>query len=162
MMIWICLVLFILYRILTSCLVGSRRSTPTNHRPRGQGGGFAPGWFPGSYRHDDSSDPPPPYSKYTSSSGSQTTGGNWQPGFWAGAAAGGLGTYLWNRNQRPQTTFAQRSYDWERPRGQRYTSPTFSSSGRSFSSYDRGEGSSSGSGLGAMRSSTGIGGSSVR
>lgn len=144
--------MYILYAVLKSCLTGSRRAAGTNNRPRGPGGGFT--WFPGTGGDQNQYGPPPPYSKYTAS-----TRGDWQPGFWTGAAAGSLGTYLLNRNRQRDTTEA-RTYDWERRTGPNYSYGD-SSLRRTFSPDDRGEGSSTG-GLGSMRRSTGIGGSNVR
>lgn len=163
MIIWVGVLLFILYTFIKSCFEG--RGTTAARRPRRPGPGPGSGWFPGTYRTDrpDGADAPPPYSKYAPNAGSAQQPG-WRPGFWTGAALGGLGTYLMSdRRQAPPSTTA---YDWERQRqGQGTSRPSpFSSSYTTqrrtgFSSDDRGEGPSN---LGQMRRSTGIGGSSVR
>lgn len=161
------MLLYILYHFLKSCF---RHQTAGNTRRPGSGGPWFTsntGWFSG-FRPDDShNDPPPPYSKY----GNRTTPDQaWQPGFWTGAALGGLGAYLFsnNSNNRRETPTAT-TYDWERERariphvspmvnpgyGPSYVSPRRSF----FDSDDRGEGPSS---LGSMRRSTGLGGSNVR
>ncbi|KAJ7756511.1 hypothetical protein DFH07DRAFT_868302 [Mycena maculata] len=108
-----------------------------------------PGFFPGGLNDNPSA--PPPYSKTA-----PTLNEGWRPGFWTGAVLGGLGTHLFNNRQNT------RAYDWERERS--YRPPTTGSMfGQRRSSArhteDRGEGSSN---LGAMRQSTGFGGSSVR
>ena len=134
--------------------------TTTNSAPRPGGGGS--GWFPGAHP-DDYHPPPPPYSK-NPSQGSNNWG-NWRPGFWTGAAAGGLANQLWNSATNRQPAAAGAAYDWERDRMAAPTRPgpsSFFGSRRAPSSGyddDRGEGSSN---LGAMRRSTGLGGSSVR
>ncbi|PPQ67518.1 hypothetical protein CVT25_006059 [Psilocybe cyanescens] len=155
---WLAFLGIILYSFLQSCL---RSNTTTARGPRPSGynqppGSGGSGWFPGSYG-DNPTDPPPPYSK-TPQPGSQQ---GWRPGFFTGAALGGLANHLWNR---PRTDPARTaSYDWERrtrpvPRssllggGSGFRQP-------SYRSDDRGEGSSN---LGSMRRSTGLGGSSVR
>ena len=94
-------------------------------------------------------DEPPPYPKPEGNQG-------WRPGFWTGAALGGFANHLINR-QRPEPRVAPVAYDWERVPGAsffggRRTPPV--------ARYDdRGEGPSN---LGAMRRSTGLGGSTVR
>ncbi|PSR88725.1 hypothetical protein PHLCEN_2v5076 [Hermanssonia centrifuga] len=156
MLIWTAVLLFILYGFLKSCF-GGESGTSGPRSPRRPG----PGWFPGAYDNGPT-DSPPPYSKHsdTSTSASPAQEQGWRPGFWTGAAAAGLGTYLFsntNRQDRTRTT----AYDWERTRqatGYRPSSFSSSYSGRQRTE-DRGEGSSS---LGSMRRSTGIGGSSVR
>ncbi|KAI0346307.1 DUF1183-domain-containing protein [Trametopsis cervina] len=152
---WTSLVIYILYSILRSCLRGTPRNSSPNPRPDGHSGsGFNS--FPGTYGNDGTTAPPPPYSKYASSdAGLQPAAANWHPGFWTGAAAGGLGTYLFTRGDQDR-----RAYDWERSRVPRYTSSSSFTPRYGFSSDDRGEGPSSG--LGSMRRSTGLGGSSVR
>lgn len=145
MILWLGVLLLIAYGMLKSCLRrNSNPGGPTLRPPRPSFGGS--GWFPGDHR-DDSTGPPPPYSKTSDSS----QGSGWRPGFWTGAAIGGLGATL--LNNRGETRQAQRSasYDWERPRSHpQRPSPR---------SDNRGEGSSD---LGAMRRSTGLGGSNVR
>lgn len=71
-----------------------------------------------------------------------------------------------NRNEAPRRRAA---YDWERdqsqrrPAGSAWTSVGNSGMyGSRWDDEDRGEGSSRSGGLGSMRSSTGLGGSSVR
>lgn len=148
---WISLLLFFLYKVLRSCL-SSRESTP---RAPTTGSSFpsSRGWFPGG--DPDSHAPPPPYSKTAPG----PNAGAWQPGFWTGAALGGMGTYLMNRNndrQRPPPRDAppRARWDWEQTAASPRPSPR-----AGFGNMDRGEGSSN---LGSMRSSTGYGGSRVR
>ncbi|KAI0782335.1 hypothetical protein C8Q75DRAFT_861167 [Abortiporus biennis] len=168
--IWTAVLLWILYTFLKSCLGGPARPNNSNTgRPSGprpsSGGGPGSGFFSGGNQHDS----PPPYTKYAPQSG---TDGGWAPGFWSGAALGGLGTYLFSqRNERDR-----RLYDWEQERLAReaarrswwqpssyYTSFTSGRSGGGgrYEYDDRGEGSSS-EHLGNMRRSTGLGGSNVR
>lgn len=155
MLLWIGVVLYILYNFLRSCLAGPRSTSGPPNRPSGPSSGFRPS--PGAYGNDHYDDPPPPYAKTTLTGNTQA---GWQPGFWSGIAAGSLGTHLWDRSRR-QDPQPRPRYDWERPAGLRYSSQNnHPSPRRPFSSDDRGEGPSSG--LGSMRSSTGIGGSSVR
>ncbi|KAF8806995.1 DUF1183-domain-containing protein [Phlegmacium glaucopus] len=118
--------------------------------PKSNGSGY---WFPGGHQ-DNQSGPPPPYSKNP-----QNVPGwqNWRPGFWTGAALGGLANHLWNR---PRTVAPARQsvYDWERvqPRASFFGG---GSGYRQPANNDRGEGPSN---LGPMRRSTGLGGSNVR
>ncbi|KAI0683395.1 hypothetical protein BC835DRAFT_1515722 [Cytidiella melzeri] len=156
MTLWVAVVLYIAYKVLKSCFLGPPYTAGTSGRPGAPGGGSHS--FPGTYGDDHRTDPPPPYSKYSSTGGTQGAPRDWQPVFLAGAAAGGIGTYFMNRHRR-QDTPVQQLYDWEQPRGQRQPWSSYTSPRRAFSN-DRGEGSSSG--LGSMRSSTGLGGSSVR
>ncbi|KAF8149887.1 hypothetical protein B0H34DRAFT_678835 [Crassisporium funariophilum] len=154
---WIGFLFFIVYSFFLSCF----RSGPASRGPHppthGSRPGSGAGWFPGDYR-DDTSAPPPPYSK------AEQNPPGWRPGFWTGAALGGLAHQLWNR--RPQTVPAPAAaYDWERDRTTQAPRQSFFGGGggnqrqTSYRSDDRGEGSSS---LGAMRRSTGLGGSNVR
>ena len=161
---WIAVLFFLAYSFFMSCFqrnnTRSAPRPPSGGRPpsygsSGAGGRGGGGWFPGDYRA-----PPPPYSKDPPSSG--TSG--WSPGFWTGAAVGGLANHLWNssRDTRPPPPPVQ--YDWERPRSSFWGAPTSSFTRRStgsrmFDDDDRGEGSSN---LGATRRSTTFGGSSVR
>ncbi|GBE88422.1 hypothetical protein SCP_1302370 [Sparassis crispa] len=171
--IWTAILLFILYSILKSCFSRpSSTSRPGGTTPRPSGGFPGSGWFPGAHRPDNPTvPPPPPYSKYPSSSTAQDEG--WRPGFWTGAALGGLGSYLFNRRER-ERTMGPAAYDWERDeRLHRPLSfvPRRSSSGWAsgwgsgwgrqpdLRDEDRGEGPSD---LGRMRRSTGLGGSNVR
>lgn len=144
---WIGFLAFVLYGFLQACLRRTEGSAsgwrpprpPSGHQSRG-------GWFPGGMGDTDA---PPPYSK-----NNPTATDAWRPGFWTGAALGGIANHLWNRRQaepRPAP------YDWERDR----TGPSFFGSRRAPAPArdDRGEGSSN---LGAMRRSTGLGGSNVR
>ncbi|KAH7915657.1 DUF1183-domain-containing protein [Hygrophoropsis aurantiaca] len=146
MIAWIAILALIAYNLIFSCL---RRNYPPSGNfqritpPRYPGAGGGSGNFhPGS--------PPPPYTK------NPPEGSMWNPGFWTGAALGGLGAHLLNRSRSQPT----RLYDWEEER-----SP-FTARRRPTSNYDdrdrnwdRGEGSSN---LGATRSSTGYGGSRSR
>ncbi|KAJ7066704.1 hypothetical protein C8F01DRAFT_1347822 [Mycena amicta] len=155
MVIWIAVLALIVYSFVKSCM------SPTQNRVGGAGARpdsrpGSDGWFPGGF-HDNNSAPPPPYSK-TNQQPDANQG--WRPGFWTGTMLGGLGAHLLNRQNR--------AYDWERERRYRTPPPPPPSGGglfqrrstpRQYSSEDRGEGSSN---LGAMRQSTGFGGSNVR
>lgn len=171
--VWTACLLFILYSFLKSCVRSRTTGTqPSGSRPLPPGSGPGSGWFgsggSGGFFNSDAHDAPPPYSKYPTGSTpgvGPAAGGGFNPGFWTGAALGGLGTYLFNRNQRERVYTQPAAYDWEHDRLYR-ASPsapfgTGSSFGRrpAFSSDDRGEGSSN---LGSMRRSTGLGGSNVR
>ncbi|OJT13898.1 Store-operated calcium entry-associated regulatory factor [Trametes pubescens] len=171
MLLWVAVLAFILYNFLSSYF-RPRAPAPlgggASRRPW-WGPGSGPGWFP-STRPDDfdpfAHDPPPPYT-------TTTKGGRWRPGFWSGAALGGLGAFLANR--RPARPRAPTSmYDWEGERAFRQTRPVPAPVGSSAGSWgagasarrrggrdegDRGEGPSN---LGGMRSGTGIGSSRVR
>lgn len=148
---WVGLLLFFAYKILRSCWNSRAPATmPTRSASRGSFPSNR-GWFPGG--DSDSQAPPPPYSKTAS-----TPTEAWQPGFWTGAALGGMGTYLMNRNNRQERSPTRnapprRAWDWEQ------TAPPRTSPRARFDDMDRGEGSSN---LGSMRSSTGYGGSRVR
>jgi len=161
---WIGFLVIILYSFFKSCFRSA--DSTTRAPPRSGNGGNNPrsssGWFPGGYR-DDHANPPPPYTKNAPNSSSQ---GGWQPGFWTGAVLGGLTNHLWKRNNSNQAPPPPptRSYDWERFRPQP-SSSFFGNIGvnsrptRRYEDDDRGEGNSN---LGAIRRSTGIGGSKVR
>ena len=165
---WIAVLIFIAYNLLKSCF--ERRPGSSGARPpRRPGSTPSPEWFSGGGR-PSGPDTPPPYTKYPSqnpSASAQEPG--WRPGFWTGAALGGLGAHLLNRRQdQPQRpVYVDNRYDWERdrqPQGSFFRSSPFSSSystqrRTTFRSDDRGEGPSN---LGPMRRSTGIGGSTVR
>ncbi|KAK0480012.1 hypothetical protein IW261DRAFT_1336157 [Armillaria novae-zelandiae] len=144
--VWIVVLALIAYSFLKSCC---GRPTTTNRRP--QNPGSSSGWFPGGYGDDHA--PPPPYTKRTTDQG-------WTPGFWTGAALGGLGAHLFN-NRRPRNDAnpppppTRRLWDWENSRG----SSVFGRRRTSYEFEDRGEGPSN---LGTMRTSTGLGGSNVR
>lgn len=155
--VWLAVFFIMLYSFLKSCF-GRRTTGRTAPRPSNPGPSTGSGWFPGTYFNNDRPDAPPPYSKY----GNAPTSEGWRPGFWTGAALGGLGAHLFNNNTRQRTT----AYDWENerfggrsfqsyPTAQRY--PSGRSSG--YDRDDRGEGSSN---LGSMRTSIGLGGSNVR
>lgn len=144
---WFAISVFILYNVFLSCFRqrnASRvpRTSPPQPRPGGSGG-----WFPGSY----DAHPPPPYTKHAT----EPTNQGWRPGFWTGAALGGLANHLFNR-QQTEPTPRPTGWDWERPRAS-----IFSGRRRAedAASDDRGEGTSQ---LGPMRRSTGLGGSNVR
>lgn len=159
---WIGFLVIILYSFFKSCFQNTDPTRRAPHRsgntPRPSSGSGA-GWFPGGYR-DDHTNPPPPYTKTEQNSTSQ---GGWQPGFWTGAFLGGTANHLWNRNNNQNQAPQRQSYDWERFRAPQ--SSFFGTSGvnsrqtRRNEDDDRGEGTSN---LGAMRRSTGIGGSNVR
>lgn len=172
--VWTACLLFILYSFIKSCFRGRTTGTqPSGTRPLPPGSGPGSGWFgsggSGGFFNSDPHDAPPPYSKYPTGSTpgvGSSAGGGFNPGFWTGAALGGLGTYLFNRNQRERVYPRPAAYDWEHDRLFRPTPPApfgtgSSSFGRrsAFSSDDRGEGPSN---LGSMRRSTGLGGSNVR
>ncbi|KAL1740272.1 hypothetical protein HDZ31DRAFT_47815 [Schizophyllum fasciatum] len=175
---WFGLLAFMLYNLLSSCF---RRRQAGAHPAGGAPAGGGPGgWFggDGTHRFDDLhrfddphrfdyDDPaPPPYSKHAStpSAPAAQQGGPGWGSFLAGAAAGGLASQMWNRAGRER----RRTWDWERtqaPRARGWGGGPGGlfgggggDGGRRFDSDDRGEGSSSG----AMRSSMGLGGSSVR
>ncbi|KAF9474252.1 DUF1183-domain-containing protein [Pholiota conissans] len=156
---WIGLLLFIVYSFVQSCL--RNNAAPRAPRPAGNNygpGGGGSGFFPGGYRDDA---PPPPYSKTQQDSAAGSGWGAWRPGFWTGAALGGIANHYFNRAQGQYAT--PRAYDWERraPPPARTSPFGGGSSGyrRQTSDDDRGEGSSN---LGATRRSTGLGGSRVR
>ncbi|KAG1722270.1 DUF1183-domain-containing protein [Suillus lakei] len=148
-LVWIIVLAVIIYSFIRPCLRNTsdaNRTGPPSYPGGGQGRSGS-GGFPGSYH----TSPPPPYTK-DAGSGSQSSGAQWQPGFWTGAALGALGNHLLNRPSQSQ------EYDWERER----RLPGSISRSRpvpGYDSQDRGEGSSN---LGAMRTSTGYGGSSSR
>jgi SOCE-associated regulatory factor of calcium homoeostasis len=162
---------FVLYMLLRPCFGECRRAAPPRIPRSRPSSNFS--WFSGG--HDDDRRPPPPYSKYPSSTDnaagstgtSQVRDGQDRLGFWSGAALGGLGTYLFNRqyNREPQP----RPYDWENERyfprqrpvyqAQRPSGASSRHQASSSQRDSRGEGSSS---LGPMTTSTGYGGSTVR
>jgi len=158
-MLWIGILIFIVYSFLKSCLDtdddGRRRvHRGGNNRPGGGGGGGGwNNWFPGA--NDTPDAPPPPYTKNAPAAVGQGAGG-WRPGFWTGAAVGGLANHFLNRAPRPAQP---QPYGWERsPFGGARDEPVRRRPAPRFDD-DRGEGSSN---LGAMRSSVGIGGTNVR
>jgi SOCE-associated regulatory factor of calcium homoeostasis len=159
----------ILYSFLKSCFGGDRPSVRQDNGRQppgtGPGGGYNRGWWPGDNDNHDNHPPPPPYSKTAQPPVGVFGEGGWRPGFWTGAAMGGIANHLFNRNRRrePEPLGRAGQYDWEqrfnplnRPAQPAYQRPR----NRFFDDNDRGEGSSSG--LGAMRSSTGLGGTNVR
>ena len=173
---WISLLIYIAYNFIRHIILSrqwgsSRRPSAGNRgtgpRPWGPGSGGGSGWF-NSRDHPRRSPSPPPYSKDGSSS-SRFQGQGGGPGFWTGVAAGGIGSYLYNRATQPRPQPQPATWDWERPAvarssgwfGQPQPRPSFSSQWGSTSRFDdnRGEGSSN---LGSMRTSTGFGGSHVR
>lgn len=143
--------MFITYNILKSCFRrnnwGFARRSGSGSRPGGGGGGGR--WFPGDYRRPD---PPPPYAKDNGADG------GWMPGFWSGAALGGLATQYWNNQRRNETTAYWNQ--WNQIPLQNPGPSMFSSSRQPAQFNDNVHG--IGSDLGPMRSSTGIGGSDVR
>jgi len=171
--IWIAVLGILLYSFLKSCLGDSSRTRtnrpPFRPSPR-PGPSSGSGSFPGHH-----TDTPPPYTKYAnqpSNPTNPTNGEGWRPGFWTGAALGGLGTYLFNQGTHQQPHEEQRRYDWEQERLRRASATRQSwwqsSSGSAFggdvgssrrNNDDRGEGPSD---MGRMRRSTGLGGSNVR
>jgi len=170
---WIALLTFIVYNIVRYFILsrdwsGSSRPQTGNRgtgpRPSGPGFGGGSNWFGGRGRPSHPPSPPPPYSKDGPSS-SRSQPQNSGPGFWTGVAAGGLGSYVYNRATQPRTQPQSGAWDWERPVarssgwfGQPEPQPARWGS-TSRSNGDRGEGPSN---LGSMRTSTGFGGSHVR
>ncbi|KAH9933645.1 uncharacterized protein BXZ73DRAFT_46289 [Epithele typhae] len=178
MVIWVILAALLLYGFLNACLNDpdrTRRTSPSTRRAGGGGGGPSGGWFAGpgggggrGAPYNDPRAPPPPYSKDPPDSTHSQAQAGWRPGFWTGAALGGLGATLLNQNRQAQPA---RMYDWEERERPGYGAPV----GRStwfggaqggaarrrpaFDGGDRGEGPSN---LGAMRTSVGLGGSNVR
>jgi hypothetical protein len=154
MFIWVAFLLFILYAIVKSCW---NPRPPNNQTPRDSNPGPTPGggWFPGGPR-DPYDHPPPPYSKDPSSEARR-------PGFWSGAALGGLAAHLLeNRGQRQTREDTGRSslyWDWEQPYQRRRLFGMNSARAHSRSEDDRGEGPSN---LGSMRRGIGLGGTNVR
>ncbi|KAJ7104084.1 hypothetical protein B0H15DRAFT_767091 [Mycena belliarum] len=150
---WVAVVGIILYSFIQSCMRGPQNRVEGRPDP-GRPGSSGSGSFPGGFS-DNNSSPPPPYSKRPFPAASSE---GWRPGFWSGASLGGLMTYLLNNRGNDR-----RAYDWERERSYQPPPPSGSMFGQRRStvrySQDRGEGSSN---LGAMRQSTGFGGSSVR
>lgn len=169
---WIGILAFIAYRFFTSLWSDNAReaarrpATGPRYGPGGGGGGNNRGWFPDS--PDYPGGPPPPYSKTPPPEAQGQAG--WRPGFWTGAALGGLANHLWNRNRNEDPRYQQIPREplrrpapdgWERawnPFSTASTRPTGFQRPSRFDD-DRGEGSSN---LGSMRSSTGFGGSNVR
>jgi hypothetical protein len=169
--IWVAVVFYIAYSFILSFFNtrnNARRSgsQPSNGPRPGPGGPDEPyrrNFFPGGY-----DDPPPPYTDNRKRNQSPA-GENWRPGFWSGAALGGLAAHLFNRNQsqpQAQNPPVDRAapYDWERDRS--FQIPFISRPLRraapsrpAWNDDDRGEGSSN---LGSMRRSTVHGGTSVR
>lgn len=166
---------FIVYKFILPCFLIDRRASPPRSRPP-PGSGSGSGWFSGNY-YDDfrRPPPPPPYSKYPGNntgteSTSQVRGDQDRFGFWSGAALGGLGTYLLNR-QRNSGSEPPRRYDWENDRFRDYSrrdpDPQAPRASGGFSSPQASQQSWNNSGagpsnLGSMRRSTGYGGSTVR
>lgn len=147
MFVWFAVLAIILYNLVYSCLRRSypatgnaQRVPPPTYPGPGDGRRPAYGYFPGDLRG-----PPPPYTKDPSSAES------WRPGFWTGAALGALGGSLLNRSQSvPQ------AYDWERSESR------FRTARRRASFYGDGDRREGPSNMGALRTSTGYGGSSSR
>jgi hypothetical protein len=120
-------------------------SSSSNHPDFRPGGG---GWFPGGHQDPPNYPPPPPYPKGPEEQPRRP----WEPGFWTGAALGGLGTYF--ATNRRRTEPASVTFD------NRFVGRPWSSGRRSSrDSDDKGEGSSN---LGSIRRSTGFGGTNVR
>ena len=177
---WVVLLVFIAYTFIRHVILSREWSSSRRPQTGNRGTGprpWGPGFGGGSNRPNGrdhrrrSPSPPPPYSKDGSSS-SQSQGQGSGPGFWTGVAAGGLGSYLYNRARQPgpqPQQPQQGTWDWERPGmarssgwfGQTQPQSTFPSRWGSTSRFDdnRGEGSSN---LGSMRTSTGFGGSHIR
>ncbi|KAK2460316.1 hypothetical protein APHAL10511_007705 [Amanita phalloides] len=90
-LVWVAVVFYIAYKFILSYFSARNQSRPSgsHSRPGGGGGGGGGGWrntFPGGY-----DDPPPPYTD-NRKRGQASEG--WRPGFWSGAALGGLATHM--------------------------------------------------------------------
>ena len=153
-----------LYSLFLSCRNNrNSRAAPgpsSNDPPRRPNSGSSGYWFPGDHHNNNHpSDPPPPYYPKHQQQDAPPSWQNWRPGFWTGAAVGGLANHWWNGSRNEVPVVRRTTYDWERPsffgRGSGYSTRQPATS----SDYDRGEGSSN---LGPMRRSTGLGGSNVR
>nr|CDI56572.1 uncharacterized protein BN887_06253 [Melanopsichium pennsylvanicum 4] len=105
-----------------------------------------------------------------STASTSSSSGSWRPGFWTGLGLGGLAAAAATRNRRqqqggfypPQMGYA---YDYDPGLGTGFARPARGFgrefyNGRGWDDDDRGVGSSSG--LGAMRESTGFGGTRNR
>jgi hypothetical protein len=166
--VWLVLLALMLYSFIRSCFRPGQRPGGETHGPGPHHHHHNSRRFPPDY---DDGAPPPPYERHPKPStqqGSDTPTEGWRPGFWTGAAVGGLGAAaLMNRNRN-----SGGEYDWERERRRERNSRLFSNTEAQRRSRfgfdrgweDRGEGSSTGPGteLGGMRTSTGLGGSNVR
>lgn len=125
---------------------------PGGRRPGPRRGGWGGGWGGGD-------DPPPPYpgtSPYPGkrfTSGTETGGQGWRPGFWSGALGGAAAGYMAGRGGQQQTRDVPRSGQWFGGGG----SGTGNRNGGRSSS-----GSSSSSGSGARYESTGFGSTTRR
>ncbi|KZT42257.1 DUF1183-domain-containing protein [Sistotremastrum suecicum HHB10207 ss-3] len=155
--IWLAVLVIFAYSFFGSCCSARRNRRVTG--PDGNSGPVGPGGTrPGPDDH------PRPYTPYSFKTYSDSL---FNPGFWTGLGMGVLGAFALGRNRDDTGPRVQRSmWDWERPAtgtgwfGGRPAGTTFARRPRpSSSNEDRGEGSSR---LGSMRSSTGIGRSSVR
>ena len=152
-MLWLGFLALIIYGLFVSCRDNRNSRAPRSSSNTRSASEY---WFPGDHPDNQSRPPPPPYSKQTQNAPGWQ---NWRPGFWTGAALGGLANYMWNR-PRTEAPLRPTAYDWESVRPQ----PSFFGAGSGYrpnprSDFDRGEGSSN---LGPMRRSTGLGGSNVR
>jgi len=170
---WSCIgvLVYALYKyLLLPCFHDCRRNPPRRTPRSGSGPSTGSSWFPGGF-DDYRRRPPPPYSKFpdntTSDTGttSQVRSDGGGLGFWGGAALGTAGTYLLTRQRNPEPQ--PRRYDWENERyPQRREpdrpAPRASDPGPSQQAWSSNRASSSSSDLGAMRRSTGYGGSNVR
>ncbi|TEB34780.1 DUF1183-domain-containing protein [Coprinellus micaceus] len=167
-LVWLGILAYIMYQFFKSWWSGNvagQQPRPNNGPRPGPGGGSGNpyrGWFP--YDHPDYGSPPPPYSKTPPQAGQPEQG--WRPGFWTGAALGGVATHLWNRQNEPryqrEPVQQPAEWGWEQARNPFSARParrTPFQPPNQFNDDDRGEGTSN---LGAMRSSTGFGGSNVR
>lgn len=157
MFVWLVVLAILAYTFIDTCRRRHFRPTGNTRRvnPPSYPGGGAGGGGRGSFPFTPSS-PPPPYSKDPPASGNAA----WRPGFWSGAALGAFANHLWNRNSGGGQSLQSppRAYDWESERTGSFQTRRRPMPG--FTSYeDRGEGPSN---LGAMRTSTGYGGSRSR
>ncbi|KAM6490508.1 Protein of unknown function (DUF1183) domain containing protein [Amanita muscaria] len=166
--IWAIVLFYIAYTFIYKWLTARNQRRTAASRPSsgprpGSGGGGDGGGGPGFWRRPPGGfdDPPPPY---TDNRKPDSSGEGWQPGFWTGAALGGLATHVFNRTTQPTAPQQPAPYDGERERT--INVPFLSRPLRRAAparpvhdNDDRGEGSSN---LGSMRQSTAYGGSNVR
>ncbi len=124
------------------------------------------GWFGGSAPR------PPPYTPHDPHPSKLPPESSWTPGFWTGIGLGGLAASIWNSGRPIEDSRLRRQqdqceYDWERarmgasPSGSAYFS-TATPRRRAYASDPLESEGAGPSELGALRRSTGLGGSTVR
>ncbi|KAF8627052.1 hypothetical protein AX17_006392 [Amanita inopinata Kibby_2008] len=166
---WSLVLFYILYHFFYNLFSRNRSQSASrpSSGPRPSGGGGGGGTYGGSSHPFPGAfdEPPPPYSATYKQNSS---GEGWRPGFWTGAALGGLTTHLFSNRREPRPIAVETpraaAYDWERERSYRipFVSRPIRRATPARSVYDeddRGEGPSN---LGSMRRSTGYGGTNVR